>query len=429
MPAGRENRRLGLLISLGLGIGIACLVLSIAYVSLWRGDHDGLKHAVGRDFINLWTASQLIEADRALDIFDQDKFAAAQRQQLGPDFPFHFWSYPPHTLLLSLQLSNLPYRGAFAVWTLSGLFVMLYAAYLFWPAKIFPCLLLLAPSSFVNFFLGQNGFVTAALALGGFAMLPRRPIVAGIMFGLLTFKPHLGIMIPIALVALRQWPAIAAAFVSAALFIGASVLMYGADVWWQFLQSTLPYQMRFIAAGEGPFQWMMPSWFMAGRIIGLPLWLSQTIQAARGHRRRRSGLSGFSSTGELAPAGFIAVRGDPGGQPARFQLRHGAGFRGIALSGLGGDGKRLAPRRIRHRHVLLDPAPGHDALECRRRAAGSTAIGGVADLPVSAHGTRTRPPPGLTPDAAGPAPANATAGADEPNSRAFPGWPGGKKWR
>jgi hypothetical protein len=280
MPAGRENRRLGLLISLGLGIGIACLVLSIAYVSLWRGDHDGLKHAVGRDFINLWTASQLIEADRALDIFDQDKFAAAQRQQLGPDFPFHFWSYPPHTLLLSLQLSNLPYRGAFAVWTLSGLFVMLYAAYLFWPAKIFPCLLLLAPSSFVNFFLGQNGFVTAALALGGFAMLPRRPIVAGIMFGLLTFKPHLGIMIPIALVALRQWPAIAAAFVSAALFIGASVLMYGADVWWQFLQSTLPYQMRFIAAGEGPFQWMMPSWFMAGRIIGLPLWLSQTIQAA-----------------------------------------------------------------------------------------------------------------------------------------------------
>jgi hypothetical protein len=280
VPAGRENRRFGLVISLTVGIAIACLALSIAYVSLWRGDHDGLNHAVGRDFINLWTASQLIEADRAVDIFDQQKFAAAQRRHMGPEFPFHFWSYPPHTLLLSQQLSNLPYRAAFVVWSLAGLIVMLYAAYMFWPSRLFPWLLLLAPSSFVNVFLGQNGFVTAALALGGFAMLPRRPIVAGIMFGLLTFKPHLGIMIPIALLALRQWPAIAAAIVTAALFMGASALMYGADVWWQFFQSTLPYQMRFMATGEGPFQWMMPSWFMAGRIIGLPLWLSQTAQAA-----------------------------------------------------------------------------------------------------------------------------------------------------
>ncbi len=280
MSPGREGRRLGLLISLAIGVAIACLALSIAYVSLWRGDHDGLNHAVGRDFINLWTASQLVEADRALDIFDQEKFIAAQRRFMGPDFPFHFWSYPPHTLMLTQQLSDLPYRGAFVVWSLGGLFLMLYAAYMFWPAKPFPWLLLLAPSSFVNVFLGQNGFATAALAMAGFAVLPRRPIVAGIMFGLLTFKPHLGIMIPIALVALRQWPAIAAATLTAVLFIGASVLMYGADVWWQFLHSTLPYQMRFMATGEGPFQWMMPGWFMAGRIIGLPLWLSQTIQAA-----------------------------------------------------------------------------------------------------------------------------------------------------
>jgi len=280
VSAGRKGRRPGLIISLAIGIGIACLVISIAYISLWRGDHDGLNHAVGRDYINLWTATQLVEADRVVDVFNQKKFAAAQRQHMGPDFPFHFWSYPPHSLLLTQQLSSLPYRGAFVVWSFCGLILMLYAAYMFWPAKYFPWLLLLAPSSFVNFFLGQNGFITTALSLAGFALLPRRPIIAGIMFGLLTFKPHLGIIIPVALVALRQWPAIAAATLTAGLFIGASVLMYGADVWWQFLQSTLPHQMRFMATGEGPFQWMMPGWFMAGRIIGLPLWLSQTIQAA-----------------------------------------------------------------------------------------------------------------------------------------------------
>ena len=118
---------------------------------------------------------------------------------------------------------------------------------------------MLAPSSFVNVFLGQNGFFTAALALSGFTLLPRRSILAGVMFGLLTFKPHLGIMIPIALLAMGNWRAIMAASLTAGLFLGASVLMYGGDTWWQFLDSTLPHQMRFMTEGMGPFQRMMPS--------------------------------------------------------------------------------------------------------------------------------------------------------------------------
>ena len=67
----------GLVIVLTMGVVLACLAVSIANFSLWRGDHNGLNHAVGRDFINMWTASRLVEADRTGDIFDQDKFAAA----------------------------------------------------------------------------------------------------------------------------------------------------------------------------------------------------------------------------------------------------------------------------------------------------------------------------------------------------------------
>jgi hypothetical protein len=276
---GPQGSRRGLVIALAAGVAAACLALSLAYISLWRGDHDGLNHAVGRDFINMWTASQLVEADRTVDIFDQEKFLAAQRQHMGTEFPFHFWSYPPHALVLSEQLSNLPYRWAFILWTLCGLGLMFYAAGKYWSGKFAPWLLLLAPSSFVNIFLGQNGFFTSALALSGFALLPRRPVLAGVMFGLLTFKPHLGLMIPVALLAMRGWRCMVAATLTTALFVGVSVWMYGAEAWWQFLQSTLPHQMRFMAEGDGPFQWMMPSWFMAGRIVGLPLWLAQLIQA------------------------------------------------------------------------------------------------------------------------------------------------------
>ena len=269
-----------LILILTAGVGLLCISLSVGYISLWHGDRDGLKHAVGRDFINMWTASRLVEAGRTSEIFDQDLFAAAQRQHLGDDFPFHFWSYPPHTMLLTWPLSSLPYRWAFAVWTLSGLVLMLYAARKFWPDGPWIWLLLLAPSTFVNIFLSQNGFLTTALALGGFALLPRRPVIAGILFGLLTFKPHLGLLIPIALIAMRQGTAFAAAAITALLFAAASVLVYGVDVWLWFWDSTLPHQMRFMAEGEGPFQLMMPSWFMAGRIMDLPLWLANSVQAA-----------------------------------------------------------------------------------------------------------------------------------------------------
>ena len=62
---------LGLVLSLGAAMLRVCLAISIAYISLWRGDHDGLSHAVGRDFINLWTASELVEAERTAEAFDQ----------------------------------------------------------------------------------------------------------------------------------------------------------------------------------------------------------------------------------------------------------------------------------------------------------------------------------------------------------------------
>ena len=45
---------------------------------------------------------------------------------MGEEVPFHFWSYPPHALVLSEQLSSLPYRGAFVIWTLCGLGLMFY---------------------------------------------------------------------------------------------------------------------------------------------------------------------------------------------------------------------------------------------------------------------------------------------------------------
>jgi hypothetical protein len=46
-------------------------------------------------------------------------------------------------------------------------------------------------------------------------VLERRPYLAGSLFGLMIFKPQLGLLLPVALIAGRQWRVFAAAAATA----------------------------------------------------------------------------------------------------------------------------------------------------------------------------------------------------------------------
>ena len=60
----------------------------------------------------------------------------------------------------------------------------------------------------INIGHGQNGFLTAALLGGALVVLDRRPILAGILIGLLVYKPQYGLMIPIVLAVSGRWRAL-----------------------------------------------------------------------------------------------------------------------------------------------------------------------------------------------------------------------------
>ena len=121
----------------------------------------------------------------------------------------------------------MPYALALAVWQVATLLLYLGSA-LADPARRRPparalrpiCLtrdrlwLLLAlafPAVFVNIGHGHNGFLTAALLGTALVALDRRPIVAGMLFGLMAYKPQFGVMIPLVLIATGRWRAFAAA--------------------------------------------------------------------------------------------------------------------------------------------------------------------------------------------------------------------------
>lgn len=243
-------------------------LLVLVYAATLRDGLDPVNYVVGHDFVNQWTAGRLVVEGRLAEVFDDRAFHAAIRAWVDPRIPYHFWSYPPPALLLAAPFGLLPYGWALAVWSLLGIAALYLALRAAFP-KADWLLLLFCPAVACNLVMGQNGAVTAALLIGALALMDRRPAVAGLMMGLLVFKPHLALVLPVAVVAARQWRTFAAAALTTAAVLVLATLVFGLDAWRDFFGPTLRAQDGMMVHGIGPFLWMMPSAFAAGRVFGL----------------------------------------------------------------------------------------------------------------------------------------------------------------
>jgi hypothetical protein len=288
---------------------LCCLV----YFAGSRGIVDLGGYATGRDFVNYWTAGQLVIDGRTLEIFRPADFLAAERQLTFPELPFHFWSYPPTMLLLVWPLGLLGYLPGLVVWSLAGFAGVLAAARALLGRSTALWLLALSPAMAVNVHAGQNGAFSAALLIGGLALLERRPRLAGVLFGLLIFKPHLGLLLPVAVIAWRRWPALWSAAATTAAVILLSVAVFGAEAWNAFFAHALPAQTAMMEQGTGPFLWWMTSAFAYGRSLGLggeavllqvPFLIFAAVLVWRGCR---SGRTGPEKAGLVALATFVAL--------------------------------------------------------------------------------------------------------------------------
>jgi hypothetical protein len=111
-------------------------------------------------------------------------------------------------------------------------------------------LVLASPFTLWNILAGQNAFLMASLLGGSLLFLERQPVLAGIFIGCLTYKPQFGILLPIALVAAKQWRAVASAVATAVLLAGASVVAFGASAWEAFPRG-LFHQFDVVFEAEG----------------------------------------------------------------------------------------------------------------------------------------------------------------------------------
>ena len=245
-----------------------------------RGHLDWTHHAIGRDFINSWTAGHLVLSGQVHDIFQPPLFLAHEQALFDPRLPFHFWSYPPPNLFLVAPLGFTPYMAGLFAWSAVGLVALAVAARAWTRDPWLWVLLIAAPASATNIGLGQNGAFSAALLIGGLSLIDRRPALAGALLGLLVFKPQIAILLPVAVLAGRRWRTMAAAAAVVIAVVCLSALAFGLDAWRGFFGPTLRMQGIMLRQGHGPFQWMMPSAYMSARLLfHLHMWGALGVQA------------------------------------------------------------------------------------------------------------------------------------------------------
>jgi len=220
--------------------GYAAVLLAfelIAFVYCTAGAHGlvaPLDHPNASDFVSFYAAGSLSDDGSPASAYDQAAHWAREQQVTEAGIPYNFFYYPPVFLFLCAALARLPYLVAFCVFQASCLLACVIAARRI--ALGVPLATLLAfPAIFWTIGTGQNALLTTALLAGATLAVDTRPVLAGILMGVLCYKPHLGLLLPVALIAGRHWIAFWTASLSALGLVAASVVAFGWTSWSAFL--------------------------------------------------------------------------------------------------------------------------------------------------------------------------------------------------
>ncbi|HEV2097324.1 MAG TPA: glycosyltransferase family 87 protein [Stellaceae bacterium] len=213
--------------------GYALFAWYLYRLGVWLLSNRGMP--VYHDFTCAFVAGWLALHGQIGSIYVAGPFIGAQEAIVGAGHVlFSNWPYPPTYFLILAPLAILPYLAAFFAWGFTTLLGYVAVIYLIVRQRPAIAVALASPFAAWNFITGQSGALTASLIGAALLNLERRPVLAGIFIGLLTFKPQWGILIPVALFAAGQWRTIASAALTAALLAGLSLLAFGLGPWIDF---------------------------------------------------------------------------------------------------------------------------------------------------------------------------------------------------
>jgi hypothetical protein len=265
-----------------------CAIAAAGWIALSDGLVDRNGKPIGTDFASFYAAGSLVLDGRAGEVYRMAAHYAREQQIFGAATPYYGWLYPPIFLLLATPLALMPYLMALAVWQ-AGSFALylsviggIVARMRLRGMAVGPVWLPIAagfPAVFINLGHGQNGFLSAGLFGAALLALPARPILSGVLFGLLAYKPQLALVMPIALLAAGQWRTVLAAGITVMALVGLTALLFGGDLWLAFIASTETSRKLLLEQGDVGFE-KLQSVFAAVRMAGGGVAPAYAIQGA-----------------------------------------------------------------------------------------------------------------------------------------------------
>lgn len=233
---------------------------------------------IGRDFIAVWAASAQALAGHPEAPYNADLLRAAEQTAIGVPAGFIAWLYPPTFLLLMLPMALLPYPVALGLWLALPLIAFAWILRRLAPHPLTPIAALIFPGTAQCLISGQNGIFSAFLLGGGLLGLERRPVLAGLCFAGLSYKPQMAAAAFAALLFGRHWRVLAVALSGSLALAAASFFVFGGETWLAFLHS-LGDARSLLETGRVPWDRMVTV-FAAARLVGAGLGVSYALQIA-----------------------------------------------------------------------------------------------------------------------------------------------------
>ena len=261
-----------------------------ALVAATGTGHDGVIgphfNALGADWVIFLTAGRAVFSGDLAHIYNQAWIASAVNIQfahwLSAPEPFPLFPYPPVYLLLVAPFALLPVAWSLMLTQLAQFAALGWALHRFAPGRswlFFFAGAVLAPAASNNVLAGSNAVLVAALIIGAIASLEKKPLLAGVLLGLVIFKPQFVPLLAVALVAGGYWRALGAATVTAILFAAASVIAFGPHLWLDWMNVYLhPQIVAGVNATDWGHQWD-DSVSTVVTLLGAPSWLAMMVQA------------------------------------------------------------------------------------------------------------------------------------------------------
>jgi len=226
---------------------------------------------MGIDFSAFYSAGKLALEGNSTLIYDIAEHHHVIESALGMDIPFLLaWFYPPIFLLLVTPFALLPFKFAMVFWLVSTFIIYVMTINKITMSKNMMYAAICFPGVLMNLHWGQNGFLTVALFGLAIYCLEKRPMVAGMMFAILCFKPHFALVAFIVLLISKQWKVF---FSAISFFIGLVILsvgFFGFDIWIVYIKTQLGTPSIILESIWESTAAIQPSVYSSLKVIGLP---------------------------------------------------------------------------------------------------------------------------------------------------------------